>query len=72
MSRLREGVLGPLLATALGYLAWELYLALRPPDLTEQLREFLESPRGRFEQFYADWRETHGRDRADAAPPLGE
>ena len=72
MNAQRESVLGPLLATILGYVAWEVYLALRPPDLTEQLRSWLGTTHGRFEQFYAEWRQQHGDDDGHPGAPLGE
>lgn len=54
-----------LFVTMLGYAVMELYLLLRPVDLTEQMEAFLDSAHGRFESFYADWR----ADRDAAAHP---
>lgn len=41
-----------------GYLIFELYIALRPANLTQQISEWMESNRGRFAQFYAQ-RDRH-------------
>ena len=50
----------------LGYAAWELYVALRPDDLTEQMRDFMETAHGKFESYYAERRKRDG-----SSPPLG-
>ena len=60
---------GLVLGTLVTYALFELYIALRPADLTDQLRDFLDTAHGRFETFYVDWRQRDGRD--DSAP-LGE
>lgn len=49
----------------LGYLMFELYLALRPANLTEQISEWMETSRGRFARYYAE------RDRHLHDPPTG-
>jgi hypothetical protein len=42
------------IVTLLSYALMELYQALRPPDLTDQIEEYLGTVRGKFEQFYAE------------------
>lgn len=59
---------GFLLATLAGYALFELYLALRPDDLTEEIRRFLDSAPGRFESYYAERRRARERDDAGPAP----
>lgn len=58
---------GFLVATLVGYALFELYLALRPDDLTGEIRRFLDSAPGRFETYYAERRRDGDRDR-DSGP----
>lgn len=60
------------MVTALGYAVMELYIALRPADLTDQLTEWLDTAHGRFETFYAEWRQHDRRTERNGSAPLGE
>ena len=55
------------LLTAVSYAIMELWVAFRPPDLTDQLHAWLDTTHGRFEEYYLQ-RQKRGTD----APPLGE
>lgn len=61
--------LAAILTAVAGYALMELYLALRPPDLTDRLHAWLDTTHGRFETFYAEWRQ---RAQPDDGAPLGD
>lgn len=47
-----------LVGVIVGYALFELYLALRPPNLTDQITEWMETSRGRFASYLAE-RQRH-------------
>lgn len=50
-------------AIVISYAIMELYLVLRPVDLSDQIGAWLETSRGRFETYYAERRRGDERDR---------
>lgn len=42
------------LLTAVTYAVMEIWMALRPPDLSDQIQEWFETAQGRFEIYYQE------------------
>lgn len=57
-----------LVGVIVGYALFELYLALRPPNLTEQITEWMETAHGRFASYLAS---RPRRPSVTDPPPVG-